>query len=87
MSGIDWDWLEAQASRLGWRFRRGRPAPVITSPWGETTESARLAAALVMRDDPVKREQVEALLIRQLGSVEKGKAEARRRYPESYGKE
>ena len=84
---IDFDWVARQAERLGWRLRKGHAPPVIDSPWGRTTEKARLAAAFVLRDDPVKREQVEALLAVEFGSVDRGKAEARRRYPEAYESE
>jgi hypothetical protein len=61
--------------------------PVIVTPWGEVTEAARLRAALNMKEDPQKRAAVEAILAKQLGSVAKGLAEARRRYPECYSEE
>ena len=63
---------------------RKRP-PVITSPWGETTESARLQAALNMLSDPAIKFRVEQLLIARFNGDEKrALAEARRRYPEAY---
>jgi hypothetical protein len=58
--------------------------PVIDTPWGATTESARLRAALNMKDDPALKSKVEALLARQKGSMEAGVAESKRRYPECY---
>ena len=62
---------------------RNRP-PKIKTPWGYTTESMRLQAALNMRADPEIKRRVEELLVGQYGSVAAGLAEARRRYPEVY---
>jgi hypothetical protein len=66
------------------RLRPGDGPPVIDTPWGPTTESARRQAALNMKADPVLRGKVEELLMRQLGSISAGMEEARRRYPEAY---
>lgn len=60
------------------------PPPVIMTQWGPVTEAARKRAALNMKADPAKRRAVEELLCKQLGSVARGLAEARRRYPEVY---
>jgi hypothetical protein len=62
---------------------RNRP-PKIKTPWGYTTESMRLRAALNMRADPEIKRRVEELLVGQYGSVAVGLAEARRRYREAY---
>ena len=59
----------------------------IPTPWGATTESMRLQAALNMKADPAKKREVEEFLVRQYGSVAKGLAEAQRRYPEAYSDE
>lgn len=66
------------------QLKPGSGPPQILTPWGPTTESARLQAAINMRADPVLKAKVEELLIRQLGSFEAGVEESRRRYPESY---
>lgn len=58
--------------------------PVIMTQWGPVTEAARKRAALNMKADPVKRRAVEELLCKQLGSVARGLAEAKRRFPEVY---
>ena len=66
----------------------GTPAPpappVIMTEWGPVSEPARLHAAINMRAEPDIKARVEALLVKHEGSVEKGLAEARRRYPEAY---
>jgi len=62
---------------------RNRP-PKIHTPFGETTEWCRLQAAINLRLDHAKRDAVEAMLAEEMGSVEAGKKEARRRFPESY---
>lgn len=56
--------------------------PIINSQWGQTSEHMRLQAVANMRLDPLKRMQVEQLLIEQCGSVAKGMMEFQRRYPE-----
>lgn len=58
--------------------------PVIMTENGPVNEEMRLQAALNMRIDPVKRIQVEQLLAKKYGSVARGLAEAKRRYPEAY---
>ena len=59
--------------------------PVIDTPWGPVTESARRRAALNMRDDDSLREHVEDLLIgRAGGDIRAGLEESHRRYPEAY---
>jgi hypothetical protein len=63
--------------------RTGTPI-LMTSLGLPVTESARLAAAHRMREDPVVRQRVEAHLIEQYGSVAMGMSEARRRYREAY---
>jgi len=59
-------------------------SPIIQSEYGQTTESARLAAAMNMLADPEVKYRVENALAKQLGSLPKGIMEARRRYPEAY---
>jgi hypothetical protein len=78
------DWLGRQCERLGWYLRRGKEPPVITSQYGQTTESARLACALRMRDDPEVKERVERACIDKFGGLAMGLAYARRTYPEAY---
>jgi len=62
---------------------RNRP-PRIDTPWGQTTEWVRKQAAINLRIDHAKRDAVEAMLAEEMGSVEAGVREARRRFPESY---
>src|SRR5271154_2529581 len=62
----------------------GRNRPVIVSQYGETSEVARLAAALNMRDDEALRRKIIDMLAFKLGSRQKGEDEARRRYPEAF---
>jgi hypothetical protein len=62
---------------------RNRP-PRIDTPFGPVTEWARRQAAENMYLDPVKRTGVEILLAEQLGSVEAGIKESRKRFPEAY---
>jgi hypothetical protein len=60
-------------------------APKIMTKWGPVTESARHQAAINMRLDPIKKAQVEALLVLEAGGdVARGLLEAQRRYPEAY---
>jgi hypothetical protein len=63
---------------------RRQGAPVIMSEHGQTTEWARHQAAMNMRADPEIRKRVEQVLVREKGSVAKGLAEAKRRFPECY---
>lgn len=58
--------------------------PVIETPWGTTSEPARLQAAINMLASPEIRRRVEQHLVREFGSEERGLREARRRYPEAY---
>lgn len=60
--------------------------PIIMTPYGPVTESARKQAALNLWLDPVKRSQVVELLADQLyaGDMAKGLAEAKRRFPEAF---
>ena len=58
--------------------------PKIVTPFGYTTEWARLQAVANMKADPAKRQAVLELLCKELGSVAKGEMEMRRRYPELY---
>lgn len=61
------------------------PPPVIDTVWGPVSESIRFQAAINMRLDSSLRDQVEAMVTREMGGdVEKGKAEMRRRYPEAF---
>ena len=65
--------------------RRRTPPPIIDTPWGPVTESARLRAAMNMRRDPALRALIEEMVIREHGrGIAAGLAECRRRYPESY---
>ena len=58
--------------------------PVISTPHGDVTESARHAAALNMRLDPAIKMRVIDCLVKQFGGDERrGLAEAKRRYPEA----
>jgi hypothetical protein len=60
--------------------------PIIMSPYGPVSESARRQAAYNMRDDYALRLRVEQLIADQFfaGNLEKGIIEARRRYPEAF---
>lgn len=66
-----------------------RQPPIILTPYGAVSESARLRAAMNMREDPARRLMVEELLAKQMfdGDIEKARKESRRRYPESYQEE
>ena len=67
------------------RARRAAAPPVIQTAWGPVTEKARLQAALNMRDDPVLRDKVLAIVIKECGGdTFKGLLEFKRRYPEVY---
>ena len=59
--------------------------PVILTPWGPVTESARLQCAINMRVDDGVKARVERLCIELMDDNEAaGLAESRRRYPEAY---
>jgi hypothetical protein len=73
-------------SLLEW-FRKPKPRIIILTPWGPVTEGARRQAALNMRADPELRKRVEEHLVKEMGSVAEGLAEAQRRYPEAYKEE
>lgn len=62
--------------------RQGKP--VIQTEYGPLDERARLQAAKNMRDDPVKRMEVEQYFVRRYGSHARGVAECKRRYAEAY---
>ena len=64
--------------------RRKSGAPILMTEWGPVNEAARKQAALNMKADPEVRRRVETFLAKELGSLAKGLAEARRRYPEGY---
>lgn len=67
------------------RIRSRHEHPVITTPWGNVTESARRQAALNMLDDPVKFIGVREMIARQTGLTGDAlDAEMRRRYPEAF---
>lgn len=70
------------------RARFGRKPPVIRTVVDgqpmEVTEWARSQAASNMRHDHAKRDEVERMLVAQYGDKEVGRAEMRRRYPESF---
>lgn len=63
---------------------RADGTPVIKSQHGITSEEMRLQAACNMRLRPEIRIAVEQKLSKELGSVARGIAESRRRYPEAY---
>lgn len=66
------------------KIRRKRAAPVITSEYGQTSESARRQAALNMRDDADLRYRVVSALAQKFdGDWRKALTEAERRYPEA----
>jgi len=66
------------------KFRTPKPPPLIQTPWGPVTESARKQAAINIGADPVLKEAVIALLMRDGRSRDEATAEARRRYPEGF---
>ena len=58
---------------------------IIDTPWGPTSESARLQGALNMKFNPEVKKRVEQALMKQCnGDREAALAEAKRRYPEAY---
>jgi hypothetical protein len=66
----------------------GKPAPpIIVTEWGPVTETARLQVEVNMMAEPEIKARVESMLVEREGSVEKGLAEARRRYPRVYENE
>lgn len=64
-----------------------KPRIVIMTPWGPTTESARLQGAINMKLDPVARERCEKMMIEKLGDEKLAMEEMHRRYPETYQEE
>jgi hypothetical protein len=67
------------------RNRNSNPAPVISSPYGPVSESARLQAVANMLASPEIRMRVEEVVIRECGGDrERGLRECRRRYREAY---
>lgn len=69
------------------RFGRRLPPEIRTVVDGvdmKVTEWTRSQAAYNMRHDRTKRDEVERMLIAQYGDKEIGRAEMRRRYPESF---
>jgi len=64
--------------------RRKSGAPVIMTQYGPVTESARLQAALNMRDSLEIRNRVIDILEREFGSHEIAMSEAKKRYPEAF---
>ena len=65
-------------------IRKPRPRIIIETQWGPVTESARLAAAQNMAADPELRARCEEMMVKQMGSLDAGMTEMRRRYPEAY---
>lgn len=61
--------------------------PLIMTPWGAVSESARKQAAENMRADPAVRARVIQVLADQqfAGDLVAAEKEARLRYPESWG--
>ena len=69
------------------KFRTPPEYKVLVPGYGlmQVTESARLQAVANMIMDPTIRENVRQTVIRQMGgSVERGNAEFRRRFPELF---
>ena len=69
---------------MKWFWQKPQPPPLIMTPWGPVTESARRQAAINIGADPVLKEAVIALLMRDGRSRDEATAEARRRYPEGF---
>jgi hypothetical protein len=63
-----------------------RKPPQIDTPYGPVSEAARKQAAANMKLDPKLRDRVVEAVSRDVGSPEAGLAEAKRRYPEAWGK-
>ena len=58
---------------------------IISTPFGDVTESARRRAAQNMREDPACFAEALASLTNLMGgNAERGMAEMRRRYPEAF---
>ena len=67
------------------RIRRKRTTPIINTPHGPVTESARAQAALNIKADPALRERVFAVIVKEYGGdVARANAEMKRRYPEVF---
>jgi hypothetical protein len=56
--------------------------PVITSPYGTTTESARRQCSANMAADPAVKKKVVDALVKMYG--DRGEVIARERYPEAF---
>lgn len=60
--------------------------PIIMTQWGAVTESARLQAAINMREDPEVFERVLKLKLSQHGgNLDRALDDMKRCYPESFG--
>lgn len=71
--------------RLRFQSLRARfTPPVIQSPWGQVTESARLQAAMNMRNSPEVKERVIGFLESEGRSRQEAERTARERYPEAF---
>jgi len=67
------------------RRRRAARGPVIPTPWGNVTESARKQAAENLKSDPELRAKVLAVIVKEFnGDVAVAQKEMRRRYPEAF---
>jgi hypothetical protein len=65
------------------RRRRAARGPVIPTPWGNVTESARRQAAANLIADPALRLRVLDVVVKECGGDRtRGEREFRRRYPE-----
>lgn len=67
---------------------RHRPPapPIVQTPWGPMSESARAQAAINMLLDPAKYVAVLELLTRRMGSQDLALAKMRHDYPELFVK-
>lgn len=71
------DWLAA--------LRKGKSVPVIQSPYGPVTESARLQAAVNMRLRPdVKERVILDIMMRKRVARPFAEVIAKERYPEAF---
>lgn len=62
-------------------------APIISTPWGNVTESARFQAALNILADPVLFEKVLDVITKEYrGNRQLALTEMKRRYPEAFPK-
>ena len=68
-----------------WLDKLRTKAPVLMTPWGPVSESARFQAAMNMLADPAIRFRVEEYFIKKHGgNREAGLAECKHNYPEAY---